>query len=253
MIDNFIYNSSICREVNFKLFEYNGLIKDPKLFKNIKCLFAIDKGQIENQIKLKKQILPIVVNNNFPLSKILFEALGNRMRMIIILRHPTYLVDYWINKLKHFGLNSDDLILEKSKSQSKLNSLHDIKVNLTNISKADRDIYKINFLSKKYSESDLINHDQFRNRIIFVPYESFIFDPHSWMDKISLFLDTKKVRRNIIRRVKNEFDNNIVLSKNFYDSKLEAIEKVASKDAFDLIRNISKKYEMKYKLGDILN
>ena len=30
------------------------------------------------------------------------------------------------------------------------------------------------------------------------------------------------------------------LSKNFYDSKLEAIEKVASKDAFDLIRNISK-------------
>ena len=39
------------------------------------------------------------------------------------------------------------------------------------------------------------------------------FDPHSWMDKISLFLDTKKVRRNIIRRVKNEFDNNIVLSK----------------------------------------
>ena len=170
------------------------------------------------------------------------------MRMIIILRHPIYLVDYWINKLKHFDLNSDDLILAKSK----LNSLHDIKINMTNISKADRDIYKINFLSKKYSESDLINHDQFRNRIIFVPYESFIFDPHSWMDKISLFLDTKKVRRNI-RRVKNEFDNNIVLSKNFYDSKLEAIEKVASKDAFDLIRNISKKYEMKYKLGDILN
>ena len=55
MIDNFIYNSSICREVNFKLFEYNGLIKDPKLLKNIKCLFAIDKGQIENQIKLKSK------------------------------------------------------------------------------------------------------------------------------------------------------------------------------------------------------
>ncbi|MAD58099.1 MAG: hypothetical protein CMK44_05940 [Porticoccus sp.] len=87
-LDENIYYNSISRDVNFRLSDYTGVLKQGKRWLYIKRLFQGADDDAIKRIKKENPIFQEMTHDGIQYINLYFKVLGDRLKFIHVLRHP---------------------------------------------------------------------------------------------------------------------------------------------------------------------
>ena len=96
------YNNLIGREVNLRWRDDSGLANNPNGFQYIKRLFGGEGDQKVEEINNNNIALNIMSHMLMLVADPIFEAYGDRVKIVEIVRHPLYMVKHWCAYLQRF-------------------------------------------------------------------------------------------------------------------------------------------------------
>lgn len=97
------YSNLIGREVNFRPSDASGTKNTPgSTVRYLRRLFAEDGDAIVDRIHRDNIAHHIVSHQVLPVGDPMFEAFGDRLRMVHVVRHPVHLARYWNDYLRDF-------------------------------------------------------------------------------------------------------------------------------------------------------
>ncbi|MDB4847792.1 sulfotransferase domain-containing protein [Candidatus Pseudothioglobus singularis] len=86
--DEKYYYNSISRDVNFRIDDYSGVLKQAKRFEYFKRLFLPADDAAVARIKNQKPIFQEMTHDGLHVATLFFKALKNRLKMIHVFRDP---------------------------------------------------------------------------------------------------------------------------------------------------------------------
>ena len=96
------YNNLIAREVNLRPGDDSGFRNTPGSFKYLRRLFGPEGDVIVDRINRENLALLLVSHHLSAVSRPMFDALGTRLYLVEVLRHPLQLVKYWTQYFEDF-------------------------------------------------------------------------------------------------------------------------------------------------------
>lgn len=96
------YNNLIGREVNLRWADDSGLRANPNSLRYLGRLFQKDGDAIVERIESQNLALSVMSHMILLVGDPLFEAFGERLRLVHVVRHPVYTVGHWVAFLRRF-------------------------------------------------------------------------------------------------------------------------------------------------------
>ena len=87
-----LYNSMMSREVNFRFSDLSSASMNACLWRYVRRLFLPGDEAVVARIERERPILHLTTHMLLGISGALFDALGERLRFIEVIRHPLYMV-----------------------------------------------------------------------------------------------------------------------------------------------------------------
>ncbi|KAF5416488.1 MAG: hypothetical protein C5S38_02780 [Candidatus Methanophagaceae archaeon] len=101
-VDNRLYDTMISRAVNFRPSDYTGIFKYPNPLRYIERLFLEEEGApVVERVRKEKPIFQNMTHDGLSYAKIFFEAFGDKLFFIEMLRNPIDIVYDW--HIRDFG------------------------------------------------------------------------------------------------------------------------------------------------------
>lgn len=276
-MDEEICNQSMSRNTNFKPSDYSSVFYDARPLRYFKRLFKSPLKAIES-IKKEMSVLNIMTHVNTSYAKPLFEALGEHLIYIRVVRHPmsTYMIKHNTNWTKRWetGVRHGYMLYETMDQNSKSINLPFYAKNLEktylNGNSTDRAILLFDQWIR--SGDDFINkvNKSTKATIFEIPYEKFVFDPQMYIKKIALSLGvtpdnkTNKMmsrqgvpRGSLTDAPKSKVYSNIgwkspkkkfTLAENFAQGRAYAAE-TASPEAISILDKLAEDYEERHNIN----
>lgn len=249
-LNQLIYNKFIGRNVNFRSGDRTGIpnSRNPKIY--YKRLKFEEGDKVISSIKKNKILLPLVTHD-IAVNLDLLTKMKMDFKIIEIIRNPVDIVFSWYRRGlgKRFGKDQrlfTLLIKEKRTVDSWYGALNYNKKNdLNECEKCIHHVLNLNYFSNK-------NMLKYRNKknLFITSYEKLTTEPHSELNKISLFLKTKISKKTIkfIKREKLPLKNDLN-SKNNHNEKMKEIKKLSSSRLFKKLMKLESEYKRNhYKL-----
>jgi hypothetical protein len=263
MADVGLFNSMISREVNLRPSDDSGILNNPDSWKYIKRLFKPGNKQVVTEIKEERPIFHIMSHNLLQTSKPVFEAFGEGLSMVVMVRHPVYMAEHWYNYIERFGEDAREFSLATGESGNIPWFSTDIE-NYLALSTMDKFVYGVQVLINMYKNTLFALERDKREQVNLIPFESFVLDPEPWIVILAEMLGTqttsetrkilKKQRcpRQYINAGKGHkhygFDRRTahLSEKEDYDRRLTFIKEKASPEAFRILEGLSNDYEREH-------
>lgn len=261
-----IYNLMLSREVNFRFKDLSSIFKNPGGWRYIRRLFRNDGNGAVETIRQKNPILQITTHNALVLSPPLFEALGERVRMVVILRHPLYMIKQWRVYVEMYGKDPRDFTIWIDwKGKTVPFFARGWEEKYLDANPMDRVIYSVAHLSQKEDEVLSRLSPQEKSRVLLIPFEHFVLKPWPFVESIEHLLQTRLTPRG-----RREMKRQRVPRKNVADGIGRAIYKKygwkaasgdeqaelesrmayaaqeATPEALDVLRRLCTNYETRY-------
>ena len=265
--DKSLFDSMISREVNLRISDDSGLFNTPHPFSYIKRLFLnYDTEKLTDSIITQKPVLNIMVHNFLWVVDYGFESFGEKLKFIEIVRHPVYMVEHWYNYIDRCGTDPTEFDLWIDyKGQSLPWFTFGWEEKYIESQTMDRAIYSISRLIEiglsKYNNLSS-NH---KNNIIFIPFECFVLEPYSYLNKLKKFLEMEYDRTLMKRALKKQKcprnsihdgkgyrqygfskKNTQLTEKEDFERRWSFILEKASKETIRLLENHSEMYVKEY-------
>lgn len=96
------YNNLVGREVNLRWGDDSGLANNPNSLRYIGRLLGVEGDQIVSDINNNNIALNVMSHMLMLVATPLFEAYGERVKIVEIVRHPLYMVRHWYSYLQRF-------------------------------------------------------------------------------------------------------------------------------------------------------
>ena len=106
-----LYHLMMSRETNFRFSDLTSVFKNPGTLRYIRRLFQPGDAVARERIKTTKPILQILAHNLLVLSPSLFKALGDRLRVLEVVRHPLYMIKQWYLYIERYGTDVRDFTI----------------------------------------------------------------------------------------------------------------------------------------------
>jgi len=100
--DDSQYSNSIGRHINLRWGDQSGFMNNPKKIRTISRLFGGEGEYKINEINKDNIALHIMPHMIMLAPDPIFEAYGERLKLIEIVRHPLYMVKHWFYYLERF-------------------------------------------------------------------------------------------------------------------------------------------------------
>ncbi len=183
-----LYNTMMGRDVNFRASDLSSALRAVAPYRYISRLFQKGDEEIPGRIKESQPILNLTTHNLLPFSGPVFDALGERVVFIEVVRHPLYMI-------KQQALNMERLLEDPRNFtvhfQDKGRQVpywtkgwEDIFVAANPVDKSIHGIDQLTRLSRAAKER------RDGQGIITVPFERFVLDPWPFLEKITMALGT---------------------------------------------------------------
>lgn len=194
--DMALYNSYISRNTNFRPSDDSGTQNNRTDVKHKLRLLRKDGDEIVGRISAENPIMTFMVHYIFPASSVLFDALGERLKLYIIMtRNRDELVSNWVKGGWSYRYNADPrdwqpcVKVEDSVvpwfTKEWANEYHKLSPKEQAIKVIDR----FNEATK-YAYSSL--HIYYGKKLMFIPFEDYSKHPDKYIDEICKRLDTKR-------------------------------------------------------------
>ncbi|MBV22017.1 MAG: hypothetical protein CMI57_00765 [Parcubacteria group bacterium] len=273
-LDLLIYETMMSRNTNFRFDDLSGAWKNKLFFKYFLRLFSKGNEEMPKLIQDKKPILHLSTHNLLAFSSPIFEAIGNKLKFIEIVRHPLYMIiQQSINHKKwslEKNLERQFHLMINSQEGSQPYYFNEIKINFDKLNPTERAIYEMHYHYEKTAKF----RNKFRNKnLLTIPFELFVINPQPWLEKILEFLNTSfgkktnKVLKN--QKIPRKFfadgisleaykkcgwepaHGNLSEMEELNLRKKYVIQNNVSKEALNLLELISAKYEKIYNIHNI--
>lgn len=263
MADVTLFNTMISREVNLRPSDDSGILNNPNAWKYIKRLWKPGNDQVVDEINEKRPVLHIMSHNLLQVSNPIFEAFGKGLSLITMVRHPVYMIEHWYNYIERFGTDPREFSLATGEKGMIPWFAGDIN-NYLSLSTMDKVIYGCERLLLRQEEILAKLSSAEKERLILIPFESFVLDPGSWIEKLTKLLGTRttkatsrilkkqKCPREFINAGKGHkhygFDKRTAQSseKDDYERRLSFIYEKTSQEALVVLKSLALDYEKKY-------
>lgn len=191
-----IYELMMSRRLNFRPDDLSSAFKNPQIQKYIKRLFNKGDNFVPDQIKKNKPILHYATHNLLAYSKPIFDSFPGKVSFIEIVRHPIYQIfqqeinyDNWSKK--NGTARQFHLYYQKEKKQFPYWASNCIEeyFKANSIEKAILEMHYITNLTN-FNKKNILN--QYKNNILTIPFEKFVYNPSKYIFKIEKLLKTKR-------------------------------------------------------------
>jgi len=202
------YNNIIGREVNLRPNDDSGFRNTPQSLRYLFRLFGPEGDEIVEIINTQNRALLLVTHHITAIREPLVTALGNRLFLIDVVRHPLQLVKYWTRYFSDFD-RSREFTLSALVGATRVPwfaiNWSEEFVSLSPIDRAIRCINQIQSASLASQASSLGANDQATApKTLMMPFERLITDTDLVLDEVATFLGRTRTRwtRAALRRQK---------------------------------------------------
>lgn len=204
LVDIDLYNLAMARETNFRFSDLSSVFKNPQPWRYLHRLFLPGDAAAVERIRNEHPILQLTIHNVLAISPPLFRALGERLRILEIVRHPLYMVNQWYRYMDRYGTDVRDFaVCFDYQGQALPFFAYGWEERYVHSSSMDKVIYAIEHLSRSGSEvlGDLSERQ--REQVMVMPFERFVLDPWPYVQQLEAFLVTTRTsatRRELKRQ-----------------------------------------------------
>lgn len=192
MTDLDLYNMMMCRETNLRPSDMSSIFKNPRPFRYLRRLFAPGDAAAAERIRKEKPILQMLAHNLLLHSPLLFKALGDRLRVVEVVRHPLYMLKQWFLYVERYGTDARDFTIcfehEGRSLPFFVRGWEDLYVRSNAMDKVihsiDQCFRRMEALQQTLPESSVA-------RSLFIPFEPFVLDPAPWLKKLETLVGTQ--------------------------------------------------------------
>ena len=196
-LDEYLYSGMIGRNVNFRPSDYSCVSQGMNTAKYLERLLNADEGDvIAAKIKKEKPIFQNLTHELLGFSRPCFEAFGDKIHFIEVVRHPVNLVDRWINAgLGENRYNSDArsfVLAIKAGSRAVPYYAREVRSEYHKMKPVDRiisDLSCIYFHVKDYYRA---LQPKWKKQVMFIKFEDLVTDTRKWLNQISSFVGLKE-------------------------------------------------------------
>ena len=187
-----LYNMMMSREINFRFYDLSSVFRDAHPWRYFRRLFFKGEENIPKKVSEEKPILHLTTHNLLPFSQPVFDALGEKLVFIEMVRHPLYMI-------KQQALNMHKLIGNKrhfttyydrvgKKYPYIIYGWEDLFDQSNPVEKAiyinEKMTNQVKAFEQKISETS-------RGTLIIIPFECFVLNPWPYLEKVTKALKTK--------------------------------------------------------------
>jgi hypothetical protein len=262
-----IYNQMISREVNLRIHDDSGLLNNPKPLEYIARLFYKDGETVLKRIKKYSPILNIMTHQILPNIDLAFQSFGQRLKVVVMVRHPLYMIDHWINYIERYGTDPREFSIWLDCDGKKIPWFaYGWEEKYLASNSTDKSIMSIAWLIRKsYEAYDKLSSNQ-KDQVIIIPFERFVIEPGPYINALEHLLDTKITSKTmkVLKRQrcpratlsagrghknygwKKAKQNNDDLSD--FNQRKSSINIKANMESINILTALSREYEEKYQL-----
>lgn len=186
-----IYNVMMGRETNFRRSDLSGVLSNPRPLRYFKRLFQAGDAAVIDRIDAQRPILNLTMHNVSGFSTPIYQALGSRVLIVHVVRHPLYMVRQQALYSDRYGTDVRDFSICFNHSGVSVPwfslGWEDQFLRSTPIEKS---IYMIYYLTRRIEEM-VESGDGSGDSLMVVPFEQYVTDPWPFMHRLETLLDTK--------------------------------------------------------------
>lgn len=199
-----LYNLMMSREVNCRFSDLSSVFRNPGTLRYLHRLFQPGDAAAVTRIAQEHPILHYASHNVLALSPPLFLALGDRIRMVVVVRHPLYLLKQWHLYINRYGTDVREFTLWLAyQGQALPFFAHGWEERYLQSNSMDRVIYSIEQLDLMGERAMQSLPERQRAQIMIVPFERFVRDPWPCLGQLETMLGsqvTARTRRELKRQ-----------------------------------------------------
>ena len=193
--DEYFYNLSISRDINFRMSDMSSILKDARPLRYLARLFKSCGPDTYQRVKSEEMVLNIMTHANTAYSEPIFNALGPRLVYVRLVRSPMtkYMINHMARWSKRWGEDPDGMIMHSLKSNPKDRVPFYMLGRESEFLKANSIEKAILLLDEwQHSGDEFIDNIAIKSEatIIEIPFEKFVFEPQPYINKIAKALNT---------------------------------------------------------------
>lgn len=191
LVDIDVYNLAMARETNFRFSDLSSVFKNPGTWRYLRRLFLPGDAEAVERIRHEHPILQLTIHNVLAISRPLFKALGERMRILEVVRHPLYMVEQWYRYMDRYGTDVRDFAVCFDYQGHTLPFFAcGWEERYVRSSTMDRVIYAIERLSEWGDQAFQNLSEGERAQVMVVSFERFVLDPWPSLKELERLLGT---------------------------------------------------------------
>lgn len=187
-----LYHGMMSRETNFRFSDLSSVWMNARPWRYLKRLFLAGNEAVMPRIKEERPILNLVNHHLLGVSDPLFKALGDRLTLIELVRHPLYMIKQWYTWMPREGNDPRvfDVWIEYKGQAIPWMALGWEDLYLRS-NWMDRTIYGIENQWRLGMKALKNMPDGDRRHVLIVPFEQFVLNPDPFMRQIEELLGTR--------------------------------------------------------------
>lgn len=256
------YHNLIGREVNFRPSDATGTKNTPgSTARYLRRMFDDAGDDIVNQILDQNIAYHFVAHQILPVAQPLFEAYGERLKMVHIVRHPIHLARYWHDYLRDTMRHREFTVSLDVDGEKVPWWAASWAEEFAAMGTMDRALSSISHLFDRLDSG--LRELNTRNQILVLPFEDVVMRPQSAFPKIADFLGRELSRKTdkILAReriprptithgrafsVHNWASQGDVTERQVYEMEVSYIRNDASPLALERFRETVRKYDERW-------
>jgi hypothetical protein len=203
--DEKLFYSMIGRDVNFRLKDYSGVLKQGQIWKYFKRILFTTDDEAVKEIKKNEIIFQEMTHDGLHLANIFFEAFEKRLLFIHLFRDPVG--NIFEQSKRDFGtrIGTDprefQLVYNWNGNAIPLNALG-FEEEYLSANPTERLVLMVDNLFRKNIEGYLNLSEQYKKSVLFLEFEDFVTNPYENMNLIEEFIGEKfgKSSNRIMKR-----------------------------------------------------
>ncbi len=205
--DEKYYYQAISRDVNFRIADYTGVLKQGNRLKYFQRLFLPPDEAAVARMQKERGIFQEMTHDGLHAASLYFEALGERLKMIHVFRDPVG--NIYEQNQRDFGsrIGSDPRELQLTY----LWNGHHVPIMVIgkeeawiNGNSTERLVLIVEAMFRLNVEGYNDLKEDYKKRILFIEFEDFVVNPYSYIDRMEAFIGEKfgKSKSRILKREK---------------------------------------------------
>lgn len=189
-----LYNSMMSRETNFRFTDQSSVWMNAVVWRHMRRLFLPGDAAVIPRIRAENPILLLVTHMLLGISGTLFDALGDRLRFIEVVRHPLYMIKQWRKWIPMAGTDprAFEIWIEYG-GHSPPWYAHGWEDLYLRSNEMDRVIYTI----ERHWRLGMATFAKLtaarKAQVLMIPFEQFVLQPEPFMEQLERFLGTRVI------------------------------------------------------------